>query len=455
MNKKAKLTLGLFLISIAYMLLFMHPTIWRDESFTMALVGHNYGDIIRLDSMDVHPPFYYIALRFFLSITAFWTNSLFTKVIIARLFSYILAILTFLTLSKTVKNLGVPGANAIQWAGFFLAPSIMRYSTQIRMYALAALLLALVLNQLQHYDNSQKIGHIFLAVIFASFASYTHYFAAVAAGWMLFLYFVKFQFNRYDGNAILRGIVVFLVMFVPWGVVAFAQAQQVSSSYWIPPVNVDNIINNFVNLFADVFTDNGGQYYAIAFMVLLIYPTIWAYLNMSKKFKSTLTIVLLVFVLTTLTGIAISVAVRPIYIARYAYPAYAVVIFFMMTIVSQMMKKPLSRLSNYFMTSILAVGLTIIIGMNVGFLGSNQFNNYIMPSYNLADSVEQYKENPNNVIHLNPNQSPNSIVEKTVYIKSINKRVYIKNFNVARILGKDNQKLFYGLFDNVDQSSSK
>ncbi|MFN1208043.1 hypothetical protein ACKXGD_13805, partial [Enterococcus lactis] len=176
------------------------------------------------------------------------------------------------------------------------------------------------------------------------------------------------------------------------GVVAFAQAQQVSSSYWIPPVNVDNIINNFVNLFADVFTDNGGQYYAIAFMVLLIYPTIWAYLNMSKKFKSTLTIVLLVFVLTTLTGIAISVAVRPIYIARYAYPAYAVVIFFMMTIVSQMMKKPLSRLSNYFMTSILAVGLTIIIGMNVGFLGSNQFNNYIMPSYNLADSVEQYKE---------------------------------------------------------------
>ena len=135
MNKKAKLTLGLFLISIAYMLFFMHPTIWRDESFTMALVGHNYGDIIRLDSMDVHPPFYYIALRFFLSITAFWTNSLFTKVIIARLFSYILAILTFLTLSKTVKNLGVPGANAIQWAGFFLAPSIMRYSTQIRMYA--------------------------------------------------------------------------------------------------------------------------------------------------------------------------------------------------------------------------------------------------------------------------------------------------------------------------------
>ncbi|CAI2652684.1 hypothetical protein [Apilactobacillus kunkeei] len=455
MNKKAKLTLGLFLISIAYMIFFMHPTIWRDESFTMALVGHNYGDIIRLDSMDVHPPFYYIALRFFLSITAFWTNSLFTKVIIARLFSYILAILTFLTLSKTVKNLGVPGANAIQWAGFFLAPSIMRYSTQIRMYALAALFLALVLNQLQHYDNSQKIGHIFLAVIFASFASYTHYFAAVAAGWMLFLYFVKFQFNRYDGNAILRGIVVFLVMFVPWGVVAFSQAQQVSSSYWIPPVNVDNIINNFVNLFADVFTDNGGQYYAIAFMVLLIYPTIWAYLNMSKKFKSTLTIVLLVFVLTTLTGIAISVAVRPIYIARYAYPAYAVVIFFMMTIVSQMMKKPLSRLSNYFMTSILAVGLTIIIGMNVGFLGSNQFNNYIMPSYNLADSVEQYKENPNNVIHLNPNQSPNSIVEKTVYIKSINKRVYIKNFNVARILGKDNQKLFYGLFDNVDQSSSK
>lgn len=455
MNKKAKITLGLFLISIVYMLIFMHPTIWRDESFTMALVSHNYGDIIRLDSMDVHPPFYYITLKFFLSITTFWTNSLFTQVIFARLFSYILAVLTFLVLSKTVRNLGVPGANAIQWAGFFLAPSIMRYSTQIRMYALAALLLALVLNQLQHYDNSQKIGHIFLAVFFASLASYTHYFAAVAAGWMLFIYFFKFQLNRYDGNAILRGIVVFLVMFIPWGIVAISQIKQVASSYWIPAVNMDSIINNFINLFSDVFTGNGGQFYAIILIVMLIYSVIWAYLNMSKKFKSTLTIVLLIYILTTLTGIVISVAVRPIYIARYSYPTYAILMFFMMTIIAQMMKKPLGRMANLFSTSVVAVMMTIILGINVGFLGTNQFNNYVLNSSNLADAVKQYKENPNNVIHLNPSQSPNTIIEKVVYIKSINKRVQIKNFNVARILGKDNQKLFYQLFDNVDKSPSK
>lgn len=456
MYKKAHLTtLFLFLISIAYMLIFMHPTIWRDESFTLALVGHNYGDIVRLDAMDVHPPLYYIALKFFLTVTAFWTKSLFIKVIIARLFSYILTVLTFLTLSRTVKNMGVSGANAIQWVGFFLAPNIMRYSTQIRMYALTALLLALLLNQLQHYDSSKKIGHVYLAVIFASMASYTHYFAAIAAGWMLFLYFIKLQFNKYNGFAILRGIIVFLIMFIPWGIVAYSQAKQVSSSYWIPPVNLDNIINNFINLFADIFTINGGNYYALALILVLIYPTIWAYKNMSKEFKSTLTIVLMVFVLTTLTGIAISLVLRPIYIARYGYPAYVLVIFFMMAIVSQMLKKPISRMSNNFTVAALVGLLTLIIGVNVGFLGSSQFQNYMRPSRKLAASVERYKKTPGNVIRLNPKQGPNTIIEKVLYVKSINKRAYIKNFHVARILGKDNKKLFYSLFDNVEHKSIK
>lgn len=449
MNKKAKITLSLFLLSIVYMLFFMHPTIWRDESFTMALVSHNYGNIIRLDALDVHPPLYYILLKFFLNLTTFWTTSLFTKVIFARLFSYLLAIGTFVVLSKTVKNMGVPGGNAIQWAGFFLAPSVMRYSTQLRMYALAALLLALLFNQLQHYDNSHKVGHIFLSVLFASLASYTHYFAAIAAGWLLLLYFIKFQFNKYDGHTIIRAIEIFLIMFTPWGVVAFLQMNRISSNYWIPAVSWDTVRGNFINLFTDVFGSDTSQWYAIALIVIAIYPIIWAYRNMSAKFKSALTILLSVYVLTTISGIVISLLLRPIYIARYAYPIYSLLIFFIMVIVSNMSKKPMSHLSNTFSVSVLFSALVVIIGINVGFLGSNQFMNYDLPTASLASSVQNYQENTNQVINISSKQNVNTIVEKMVYIKYMNKQVKINNFNTGHVTGSDNKALFNGVFDNV------
>lgn len=450
MSKKAKLTLGIFLLSIVYMLFFMHPTMWRDESFTMALISHNFGDIIRLDAMDVHPPFYYLSLKAFLNVTTFWTDSLFTQVVFARVFSYLVAILTFITLSRTVKNLGVPRSHAIQWIGFFLAPSIMRYSTQIRMYALAALLLALLFNQLQHYDHSHKSGHIVLAVLFASLASYTHYFAAVAAGWMLFLYFIKFQLNRHDTHALLSSIMVFLIMFIPWGVVAYSQVQQVKSTYWIPDVTWGTVSGNFTNLFADVFTENGGSIYAIAFLVLCVYPVIWAYFNMSKQFKIGLTMVISIFILTTLTGIIVSILVKPIYIARYGYPVYAMLIFFVMTIVAQMISRYKARLSNQYSSYLLLTAFTILIGINVGFLATNQFTRYVLPVGNLSQSVQGYQENPNQAIHVNPKQSVNTIVEKIVYIKYINKEVIIKNFDIGHLVGNNNQALFHGVFDNVN-----
>lgn len=34
-----------------------------DEAFSLALVGHNYADLIRLTGMDVHPPLYYMILK--------------------------------------------------------------------------------------------------------------------------------------------------------------------------------------------------------------------------------------------------------------------------------------------------------------------------------------------------------------------------------------------------------
>ncbi|UQS84522.1 hypothetical protein MOO46_04510 [Apilactobacillus apisilvae] len=456
MSKKGKITMLLFFISIIYVIIFMHPTLWRDESFTMALVKHNYLDIIHLDSMDVHPPFYYILLKAYLSITTFWTSSLFIKVIFARLFSYIVTILAFITLGRTVRAFGVTGGNALQWAGVFLAPSVMRYATQIRMYALAGLLLALLLNQLQHYDNSHKPGHIILAVLFASLASYTHYFAAVSAGFLLLLYFVKFVIQKYNTQSLVYSIVLFLGMFFPWGIVAYFQVQNVANNYWIPSMDAESVLDDLVNLFTDIHTltiyDN---WFAILMMLLCIYPIIWSYREMNKRFNLLFSFVMIDFMLTALTGLLVSIMMRPIYLARYAYPIYLIFIFFIAVIISQMLAKSWQK-RGFKILNYLYLALTgLLMASNVVFMGQSQVINYDLRSFDLMSSVEGYKDIPRDTINVNPNQGVNNIAQKIVYIDSIGKRVRLKDFDINHLLGNENRKLFHGVYDNVDMDSVK
>lgn len=456
MSKKGKITLFLFMISIFYAVFFMHPTLWRDESFTMALVKHSYTEIINLDSMDVHPPFYYIVLKCYLSITTFWTSSLFIKVIFARIFSYIITLLSFIVLGKTAKSLNVTGGNAIQWAGLFLAPSIMHYATQVRMYALAALLLALLLNQLQHYDNSHKPGHIILAVIFASLASYTHYFAAVSAGWLLILYFVKFVFQKYDTHSLKISIGLFIGMFVPWGIVAYFQVQSVAKNYWIPPMNWETVLTDLVDLFTDLNTQTMFDLWAaIALMILFIYPIIWSYRKMTRKFNLLFSFVMADFMLTAITGLLVSILFRPIYLARYGYPIYFIFIFFIVVIIGHMLDSTWRSSITHILNYIYGFLLFILVAINVGFSLQSQIINYDFRTFDLMESVDGYKAIPRDTINVNPNQSPNAIAQKIVYIDSINKKAKIKDFDISHLFGNDNRKLFHGAFDNVEMDNIK
>lgn len=65
------LIIGMFL----FLTWTLSTNLYVDESFTLGLIKHNWSQIISLDSMDVHPPLYYLVVKLFLMITTFWTCS--------------------------------------------------------------------------------------------------------------------------------------------------------------------------------------------------------------------------------------------------------------------------------------------------------------------------------------------------------------------------------------------
>ncbi len=42
--------------------------IWYDELFTVSMAEHSYGELVRFTAADVHPPLYYIIVKFFVEL---------------------------------------------------------------------------------------------------------------------------------------------------------------------------------------------------------------------------------------------------------------------------------------------------------------------------------------------------------------------------------------------------
>ncbi len=74
-----------------------HSEVWFDEAYTMALIRHDYSEIIRIDINDVHPVLYYLLLKLF---TGVFGESIIACRIFSVLAGIIMAILGFTHIRK-------------------------------------------------------------------------------------------------------------------------------------------------------------------------------------------------------------------------------------------------------------------------------------------------------------------------------------------------------------------
>ena len=65
--------LSLFSISLIF-----NNNVWFDEAYTLSLIQHNYSEVIEILKSDMHPPLYFISLKFFCEI--FGYSILVTKI---------------------------------------------------------------------------------------------------------------------------------------------------------------------------------------------------------------------------------------------------------------------------------------------------------------------------------------------------------------------------------------
>ncbi|MDE7231810.1 MAG: hypothetical protein K2N37_01860, partial [Lachnospiraceae bacterium] len=339
--------------------------IWYDELFTVSMAEHSYGELVRFTAADVHPPLYYMIVKFFVDLCKLIAPAAGT-VLPAKLVStlpYLLLLLYSVTWIR--KRWG------IFTGGLFLfcvtaMPQLAAYTVEVRMYGWALFFVTaafwhahgcLMTESAAAAGTDPTAGvesrtaarrrqylHGAALVLYGLAAAYTQYFAAVAVG-MVYLYLLLMFLCR-DRSRLrewLCYVAISVVGYVPWLFALAGQISAVHENYWILPLSWRSLGGCVKFLMKPAFAnDVWNTVLAVvlfaAYVAVVGYPVIFEFVSKNRRKEKKLyhnrreiqerenQVVYMLAGVGVLAGLvavgfAASILIRPIFVYRYMIPA--------------------------------------------------------------------------------------------------------------------------------------
>ena len=307
------------LASIFILIGAFHTEVWFDEAYTMALVRHDFGEIIRIDTGDVHPVLYYLILKAF---TLVFGNSILT----CRIFSAIAAIaLGVLGFTHIRKDFGAKVGLSFTFLIFFL-PYMAQYVMEIRMYSWTMLFVALTAIYAYRISKDNKLKNWALFAIFSLGAAHCHYYGLVTVAIIngLLLLYILFSKKLYENsdktkkNYIIPFAITAIVQilgYLPWLFIFLQQATSVSKGYWISLSWGETVATPLVIQFYGKISIQTATVYALIMYAYLIYQIICS--KRQKQKNGVLYLCLAVHFILYFSMLIISLLIKPIMYHRY------------------------------------------------------------------------------------------------------------------------------------------
>ncbi|MCU1749564.1 glycosyltransferase family 39 protein [Pseudomonas sp. 6D_7.1_Bac1] len=289
------------------------PAIWADEGFTLLLSSYDPSQILFHTARDVHPPLYYLLLHE-------WMNVFGNGVFAARSLSALADVATVVLGIWLVSLLSTRRAAMLAGIMLALLPIAVRYSQEVRMYALLGLLMVGATIAFVYWVKGSG-GHWPLAVYVLLMVAglYTHYFAAVcmASHWA---YLLVLGFSREVKHKpllapawwVANGAVILL--FVPW-VPSLINQSRFSGFNWIVPLDVFTVVSAFWQFvsYSEGPKESVWMFYSLPLLCLAVSAVIVMRDRSEKKFST----LLVMYTWFPLALIALVSLVHPLFVYRY------------------------------------------------------------------------------------------------------------------------------------------
>lgn len=249
-----------------------------------------------------------------------------------RLFSLTMLFLGLFGMTKVAKLLTIK-PSIWTYNLFLLAPSILMYSNQIRMYQLAGTLIAWFIFMLLKYEQTLRLRWFIGAILLAEMGAYTHYFTALSCGLILIGFIIFAHINK-QKQVVLEltvGLISYIVMYMPWSFVAFKQVTSVTKAFWITPIASSQALFNLTGGEQTVNAANIGMYMCIVLVIMQLFVFMVERWNVISQI-----LCLLLLAILSLYGLGIIFMAlnHPILIARYLYPLFFCYLFLLLALMT-------------------------------------------------------------------------------------------------------------------------
>lgn len=274
------------------------------------IINESLGDIIARTINDVHPPFYYLVL-------SVWQDIFGSSVVSLRGFSVACGVATVILLYLLLRRL-LP--EQVAKIGALLAafgPFLVRYSDEVRMYSLAALLAVLstylIVAALDKKTKRKWAWWLGYGLTMAA-GLYTQYFfifiLPVHLVYTLYVHqwsiknLLKNKFWWF-GNLVAGGL------FLIWLPTMLAQMSRVQEGFWIPPMSIDSISNTLSH-----FVLYNNSLTPIVGITLPIIAVVISLTLLKKRFRPAIWL-LAGWLALPIIAVSLLSLDRPVYIDRY------------------------------------------------------------------------------------------------------------------------------------------
>ncbi len=293
-------------------------SVWFDEAYSILLAKRPVGELLYLTSIDTHPPLYYLLLKLWGTVLGYGEFALRSLSVLAMGGAVVVGALL-------VKRLFGVKAALMTLPFLVLAPFLLRYGFEIRMYALASLIgvaatYVLVLAT-EAREKKRQIwlyaGYALLVALGVFTVYYTVLLWITQVVWLVWL-------AKYRKEAILKqpwwlAYAGSVVLFLPWLPTFIKQMTNGA----LAPISQQLTVENMVGIVSFWFFSqpswllNGLSSLAIVAIIgVVIYLIVNAYKSTSSKQKPYLMLLSFYAGIPMLT-IALISLLRPMYVERY------------------------------------------------------------------------------------------------------------------------------------------
>jgi uncharacterized membrane protein len=315
---------------------FYHNTaisLWHDEAFSALMIRYSWPEMFSRLALDVHPPMYYIFLKF-------WHYVFGDKLLSLRGFSIFFGILTVWATWLLVKFSFKTEKMAL-WAALLVAISTfqLQYVTEARMYTMGAFfsvlgtyfLVKALREQKRFYDDgivrpnqdivehlsdhlstTHPVGYIkegtppnppsarggrgwmwhYLGfAVCAGIMDMTHYFLLFTMA-ALCLYALVYHIYHYRANykrywALLLSYIAIVILFLPWLKQFIFQYKQVQAGYWIPPMDIWSVPGTLWTMLLGIGHNNSNSFTLKILVVVFLFCVFffWQFLRKTQYFE--------------------------------------------------------------------------------------------------------------------------------------------------------------------------